>query len=66
MFIDACAIVSIFVGEPDAGSYEAALTSSASPFTSTLAAWEAILVLCTPGQIERLLCRLRGRRLQMA
>lgn len=52
MFVDACAIVSIFVSEPDAGSYETALAEARSPFSSTLAAWEAILVLARPEKLN--------------
>jgi ribonuclease VapC len=52
MFVDACAIVSLIAGEPTAASYAAALEQSKSPWTSTLAAWEAIIVLARPGQLS--------------
>jgi ribonuclease VapC len=52
MFIDACAIVSIFSGEESAVAYEEALASATAPFTSALAAWEAIIVLSRPDQLD--------------
>ncbi|UVK49639.1 type II toxin-antitoxin system VapC family toxin (plasmid) [Mesorhizobium sp. AR02] len=52
MFVDACAIVSMMAGEDTADAYEAALLDAASPFTSTLAAWEAIIVLSRPDQLN--------------
>jgi ribonuclease VapC len=48
MFIDACAIVSILSDEPDAEAYAAALRLDDQPFTSALAAWEAIMILARP------------------
>lgn len=42
MFVDACAIESMFVGEE----------SAAEPFTSALAAWDAIIVLSRPDQLN--------------
>ena len=45
MFVDACAIVSMMSGENSAAAYEAALSGADKPITSTLAAWEAIIVL---------------------
>lgn len=52
MFVDACAIVSMMAGEDTADAYEAVLLDAASPFTSTLAAWEAIIVLSRPDQLN--------------
>jgi len=52
MFVDACAIVSMFAGEQTAAAYEDALESVAEPFTSALAAWEAIIVLSRPDQLN--------------
>lgn len=53
MFVDACAIVSILSGESDAASYANALTGASEPFTSALAAWEAIVVLSRPEKLGR-------------
>lgn len=52
MFVDACAIVSIFAGEESALAYEKALLAADAPFTSPLAAWEAIIVLSRPDQLN--------------
>jgi ribonuclease VapC len=52
MFVDACAIVSLIAGEPTAADYAAALEQSKSSWTSALAAWEAIIVLARPGQLN--------------
>ena len=52
MFVDACAIISIFTGEDTACSYEDALVKSASPWTSILAAWEAIIILSRSDQLN--------------
>jgi ribonuclease VapC len=52
VFIDACAIVSLIAGEPTAAGYAAALAQSKSPWTSALAAWEAIIVLARPDQLD--------------
>jgi ribonuclease VapC len=52
MFVDACAIVSIFAGEDTAPAYEKALAGAEAPFTSPLAAWEAIIVLSRPEQLN--------------
>lgn len=52
MFVDACAIVSIMAGEPSAATYEKALAKAAGAFTSPLAAWEAIIVLSRPDQLN--------------
>lgn len=51
MFVDACAIVSIFAEEETAPAYEAALADAEAPFTSALAAWEAIIILSRPDQL---------------
>ncbi|WP_322883102.1 type II toxin-antitoxin system VapC family toxin [Sinorhizobium medicae] len=52
MFVDACASVSMMAGEDTSAAYEAALLDAPSPFTSTLAAWEAIMVLSRPDQLN--------------
>lgn len=52
MFVDACAIVSIMTGEDTAPAYEAALVQAHSAFTSAMAAWEAIIVLSRPDQLD--------------
>lgn len=52
MFVDACAIVSIMAGEETAPAYEAALARADSPFTSAMAAWETIIVLSRPDQLD--------------
>ena len=51
MFVDACAIVSLIAGEDTANVYEEALDLAESAWTSTLAAWEAIVVLSRPNQL---------------
>lgn len=52
MFVDACAIVSLIAGEDDSAAYEQALQAAVAPFTSALAAWEAIIVLSRPDQLN--------------
>ncbi len=52
MFVDACAIVSLIAGEETAEFYEAALGRADDPWTSTLAAWEAIIVLSRRDQLD--------------
>ncbi|AYD02283.1 type II toxin-antitoxin system VapC family toxin [Neorhizobium sp. NCHU2750] len=52
MFVDACAIVSLMADERDAAAYEQALATAQAPFTSLLAAWEAIIVLSRPDQLD--------------
>ncbi len=52
MFVDACAIVSMMAGEDTAEAYETALLRADAPFTSPLAAWEAIIVLSRPDQLD--------------
>ncbi|CDZ70324.1 Probable ribonuclease VapC 5 [Neorhizobium galegae bv. orientalis] len=56
MFVDACAIVAMMAGEETAEAYETALVKTNAPFTSPLAAWEAIIVLSRPDQLD---CRYR-------
>jgi ribonuclease VapC len=52
MFVDACAIVSIIAGEETAIAYEGALAATTEAFTSPMAAWEAIIVLSRPDQLN--------------
>jgi len=52
MFVDACAIVSMMAGEDTAEAYESALARARSARTSILAAWEAIIVLSRPTQLN--------------
>jgi ribonuclease VapC len=52
MFVDACVIVSLIAGEDTAQAYEAALDTASEPCTSALAAWEAIIVLSRPDQLN--------------
>lgn len=52
MFVDACAIVSIIAGEESAVAYEGALAATTEAFTSPMAAWEAIIVLSRPDQLN--------------
>jgi ribonuclease VapC len=52
MFVDACAIVSMMSGEDSAAAYEAAFSGADKPITSTLAAWEAIIGLSRPDQLN--------------
>lgn len=52
MFVDVCAIISLMAGEDTADAYEEALLGAASPFTSALAAWEAIIILSRPDQLD--------------
>lgn len=53
MFVDACAIVSMIAGKSTADAYAAALAQSNAPWTSALSAWEAIVVLARPDQLNR-------------
>ena len=55
MFVDACAIISILMREPTASNYEDALQTAEAPFTSALAAWEAVIILARP---DKLACAL--------
>ncbi len=52
MFVDACAIVSIFMNEDSRPAYEAALHGADDAFTSPLAAWEAIVILSHPDRLN--------------
>jgi ribonuclease VapC len=52
MFVDACAIVSILGEEPTAKAYAAAIDKAKAPWTSALAAWEAIIVLSRPSLLD--------------
>jgi ribonuclease VapC len=52
MFVDACAIISMMTKEDTAEAYKVALLAAPSPFTSTLAAWEAIIILSRPDQLN--------------
>jgi ribonuclease VapC len=52
MFVGACAIVSIIAGEDSAVAYEGALAATTEAFTSPMAAWEAIIVLSRPDQLN--------------
>jgi ribonuclease VapC len=52
MFVDACAIVSIIAGEDSAFAYERTLATTSEAFTSPMAAWEAIIVLSRPDQLN--------------
>ena len=52
MFVDACVIVSIFMKEGTKPAYEAALQTADHPFTSPLAAWEAIIILSHPDRLD--------------
>jgi ribonuclease VapC len=52
MFVDACVIVSIIAGEETAIAYETALAATSEAFTSPMAAWEAIIVLSRPDQLN--------------
>lgn len=52
MFLDACAIVAILLNEEDRPAYETALMAAPDPFTSPLAAWEAVIVLAHPSRFD--------------
>jgi ribonuclease VapC len=52
MFVDACVIISIMAGEDSAVAYEAELLEADAPFTSPLAAWEAIIAMSRPDQLN--------------
>jgi ribonuclease VapC len=52
MFVDACAIISMFAQEETAIAYEQALEAATSPWTSALAAWEVIIILSRPDQLN--------------
>lgn len=52
MFVDACVIVALMANEDTAAAYEAELNKADAPFTSPLAAWEAIIVMSRPDQLD--------------
>lgn len=52
MFVDACAIISLMAGEDTAAAYAAELEKAVAPFTSPLAAWEAIIAMSRPDQLD--------------
>ncbi|HEX4160316.1 MAG TPA: type II toxin-antitoxin system VapC family toxin [Rhizomicrobium sp.] len=52
MFVDACAIVAMMAGEDSAAAYGAALSRAQSAFTSPMAAWQAIIILSRPDQLD--------------
>jgi ribonuclease VapC len=52
MFVDPCAIVSLMAGEDTAQAYDAALAKAEQAFTSPTAAWEAIIILSRPDQLD--------------
>ncbi len=52
MYLDACAIVSLIAREDTASAYASALVGAGDAWTSTLAAWEAIVVLSRPAQLD--------------
>lgn len=52
MFVDACVIISLMAGEDTAAVYEAELDKAEAPFTSPLAAWEAIIAISRPDQLN--------------
>ena len=52
MFVDACAIISIITQEPTANAYEKALHDAKAPFTSALAAFEAVIILRRPDKLS--------------
>lgn len=51
MFVDACAIISVFADEADAALYENAIDEADDPWTTALAVFEAVLVLARPNQL---------------
>lgn len=52
MLIDACAIIAIMSEESDAAAYQDAIDSASMTFTTALSAWEAVLVLARPEQLN--------------
>ena len=52
MYVDACAIVAIIAREDSATAYAEALAGADHPWTSTLAAWEAVIVLSRPEKLN--------------
>lgn len=53
MIVDACALVSMLTAEPTAPAYDEALAAAGDPWTSPLAAFEAVLVLARPEKLDR-------------
>ena len=51
MLVDACAVIAILAGEPEAAAYRDVLAAAEAPFMTSLGAWEAILVLARPEQM---------------
>ena len=52
MYVDACVIVSLIAGEDTAPTYADELACVEGAWTSPLAAWEAIIVLSRPNQLD--------------
>ncbi len=52
MFVEACAIISIFMKEGTAAAYRDALRDAEAPFTSPLAAFEAVIILARPDRLN--------------
>ncbi len=52
MMLDACAIISLITDEPTKPFYADALAKAKLPFTSSLAAWEAVIVLSNPAKLN--------------
>ena len=52
IFVDACAIVAIISNENEALAYAGVLDTVANAFTSSLAAWEAALVLSRKDKLD--------------
>lgn len=52
MFVDACVIISLMAGEDSAAAYDAELEKAEAPFTSPLAAWEAIIAMSRADQLD--------------
>ncbi len=52
IFVDACAIVAIISNEAEAEAYAKVLNNTANSFTSSLAAWEAALVLSRKDKLD--------------
>lgn len=53
MYVDACAIVALLSLEESADAYGAALDAADQPWTSALAAFEAVLVLSRPEKLNQ-------------
>lgn len=52
MMVDACALVSLLTSEATAAAYDEALAAAKDPWTSPLAAFEAVLVLARPDKLD--------------